>query len=272
MVAHVTAPTAAELDALPQWATLVRAPNPGPMTLDGTNTWVVRAPGHERGVVVDPGPLDEAHLAAVAAHAPIGLILLTHGHPDHADGVARLSELLGGVQVVAKDPRHRVSDGPLADDTPLPSDGLHHGLRDGLRIRVLQTPGHTGDSVCFHITAGDQQAVLSGDTILGRGTTVVAWPDGDLGEYLESLRSLVDLGSIPALPGHGPALADCAAAAGYYLQHRLARLEQVRSAVGTGARDAAEVVRIVYADVDEVLWPAAELSVQAQLAYLERHQ
>jgi len=98
---------------------------------------------------------------------------------------------------------------------------------------------------------------------------VVAWPDGDLGHYLASLRDLAGLGPLPVLPGHGPALADCAAAATYYLRHREARLDQVRAVVEGGAADAAEVVRVVYADVDPVLWPAAELSVRAQLAYLQ---
>jgi glyoxylase-like metal-dependent hydrolase (beta-lactamase superfamily II) len=214
--------------------------------------------------VVDPGPAHEEHLAAVAAYAPIEFVLLTHGHPDHSEGVERLSELLGGVRVVGKDPRYCVRSGPLAADALLPSDGM--------QIRVLETPGHTKDSVCFHVVVGEHRAVLTGDTILGRGTTVVAWPDGDLGEYLESLRLLADLGSIPTLPGHGPALADCAAAAEYYIRHRRARLEQVQAAVADGAHDAAEVVRIVYADVDPALWPAAELSVRAQLAYLERQQ
>jgi hypothetical protein len=98
----------------------------------------------------------------------------------------------------------------------------------------------------------------------------VAWPDGDLGRYLDSLDRLATLNRLAALPGHGPALADCAAAAGYYRGHRLARLDQVRAALAAGARDAEEVVRIVYADVDRSLWAAAEWSVRAQLAYLER--
>jgi glyoxylase-like metal-dependent hydrolase (beta-lactamase superfamily II) len=117
---------------------------------------------------------------------------------------------------------------------------------------------------------GDERVVLTGDTILGRGTTVVAYPDGDLGEYLNSLGLLELLGALPVLPGHGPALTDCAASAAYYLRHRLARLEQVKAAVAGGAGTPAEVVEMVYADVDKVLWPAAELSVRAQLAYLQR--
>ena len=112
--------------------------------------------------------------------------------------------------------------------------------------------------------------MLTGDTILGRGTTVVAYPDGDLGDYLHSLGLLELLGALPVLPGHGPALDDCSASAAYYLRHRLARLAQVRSALADGADTPEDVVAAVYADVDKVLWPAAELSVRAQLAYLDR--
>jgi glyoxylase-like metal-dependent hydrolase (beta-lactamase superfamily II) len=243
MVGHVTAPAGALLDELPPWATLVRAPNPGPMTLDGTNTWVLRA-GGSPAVVVDPGPLDEGHLRAVAATGPIDAILITHGHLDHTEGVPRLCELTGA---------------PVLD-----FDGTFETA--GLRIRAIDTPGHTRDSVCYVV---NEEAVLAGDTILGRGTTIVAWPDGDLGSYLESLAELIRLGPIPVLPGHGPALADCAATAGYYKAHREARLEQVSAAVAGGALDAMEVVRVVYADVDPVLWPAAEATVRAQLAYLK---
>jgi glyoxylase-like metal-dependent hydrolase (beta-lactamase superfamily II) len=112
--------------------------------------------------------------------------------------------------------------------------------------------------------------VLTGDTILGRGTTVVAWPDGDLGDYLESLGRLAAFDGRPALPGHGPALTDTAVAARFYHQHREARLAQVRAAVDAGVVEPADVVARVYADVDPVLWPAAEWSVRAQLAYLRR--
>ncbi len=273
MVAQVTTPMAAELAALPQWVTRVRAPNPGPMTLDGTNTWILRAAGARHAIVVDPGPADEAHLAGVAAYGPIGLILVTHGHADHTDGLARLCELLGGVPVVAADPSYRAgATDPAAADycavTAPGGDGTFAAA--GLQLRMVRTPGHTADSVSFHAWLGEEQVLLTGDTILGRGTTVVAWPDGDLADYLATLQLLCGFGPIPVLPGHGPALADCAAAAGYSLRHRWARLEQVRAARDAGAADAADVVARVYADVDPALWPAAQLSVQAQLAYLDR--
>ncbi|MFI6759312.1 MBL fold metallo-hydrolase [Micromonospora sp. NPDC050417] len=270
MTGHVSAPAAALVDQLPSWVTLLRAPNPGPMTLDGTNTWLLRAPGQETGVVIDPGPADEEHLARIAAQGPIGFILITHGHADHVEGARRLSDLLGGVRVFAADPTHCVGTAPL---DPTESFDAY-----GLEFDALDTPGHTRDSVCFLVeptTPMDgqaQAAVFTGDTILGRGTTVVAHPDGDLGQYLDSLELLTAYDGLPALPGHGPALADCAAAARFYLAHRRARLDQVRQAVAAGATTAPEVVAVVYADVDRSLWWAAEWSVRAQLDYLERRE
>ncbi|TYB34641.1 MBL fold metallo-hydrolase [Micromonospora sp. AP08] len=259
MGGRVTGAAAALADELPEWVTLVRAPNPGPMTLDGTNSWVLRAPGASHAVVVDPGPADEEHLAALTAHGPVGFVLITHGHADHTEGAPRLSALLGGAPVLAVDPAHTVGGAPLTPDTALDA---------GLEIRPLATPGHTADSVCFLVGHGDERVVLTGDTILGRGTTVVAHPDGHLGDYLSSLELLTTYRGIPALPGHGPALADCGAAAEFYLAHRRARLDQVRAAVAAGATTAPEVVERVYADVDRSLWWAAEWSVRAQLEYL----
>ncbi|MEV0001378.1 MBL fold metallo-hydrolase [Micromonospora sp. NPDC050980] len=259
MGGRVTGAAGALAEELPGWVTLVRAPNPGPMTLDGTNTWVLRAAPDAPAVVVDPGPADETHLAAIAAHGPVGLVLITHGHPDHTEGAPRLRELLGGVPVLAADPAHTAGGPPLADDTRL--DGA-------LGIRLLRTPGHTADSVCLLVEHAGERVVLTGDTILGRGTTVVAHPDGHLGDYLSSLALLATYRGVPALPGHGPALADCGAAAEFYLAHRRARLDQVRAAVAAGATTAPEVVAVVYADVDRSLWWAAEWSVRAQLEHL----
>jgi glyoxylase-like metal-dependent hydrolase (beta-lactamase superfamily II) len=140
----------------------------------------------------------------------------------------------------------------------------------GVELRVVATPGHTSDSASFIL--GPDAAVFTGDTVLGRGTTVVAHPDGDLGEYLDSLRRLRDLGDVPVLPGHGPELDSAAAAAQFYLEHRAQRLDQVRDALAQLGPDATaqQIVETVYADVDPVLWPAAELSVSAQLDYLKR--
>ncbi len=236
-------------------AGVVLAPNPGPMTLDGTNTWVLRAPGSERCVVVDPGPLTESHLAEVAALGPVDVVLLTHGHVDHSEGARRFGELTGA-GVRALDPAHRQG-----------AEGLDEGdvvVGGGLEVRVWATPGHTSDSLSFVL----DDAVLTGDTVLGRGTTVVAHPDGVLADYLRSLRRLRELGDLTVLPGHGFELASAGAAAEHYLAHREARLEQVRAAVDAGATTPEQVVETVYADVDRALWPAAMLSVRAQLEHL----
>ncbi|MFC8868176.1 MBL fold metallo-hydrolase [Streptomyces sp. NPDC057148] len=247
----------------------VLAPNASAMTLDGTNTWILAEPGSGLAVVVDPGPLDDTHLRHVVDTAEragrrVALTLLTHGHPDHAEGAARFAELTG-TNVRALDPALRLGDEGLAA-----GDVIEAG---GLELRVVPTPGHTADSLCFHLPA--DQAVLTGDTVLGRGTTVVAHPDGRLGDYLDSLRRLrsltADDGVHTVLPGHGPVLDDAQGAVEYYLAHRAHRLAQVETAVEDGCRTPAEVVARVYADVDRSLWPAAELSVRAQLEYLGEH-
>ena len=236
-------------------AGVVLAPNPGPMTLDGTNTWVLRDPSSESCVVVDPGPLTEHHLSEVASYGPVDVVLLTHGHLDHSEGARRFAELTGA-PVRALDPAMRLGDEGLAEGDVVAAAGLE--------LRVLTTPGHTSDSLSFVLV----DAVLTGDTVLGRGTTVVAHPDGVLADYLASLRRLRELGDVTVLPGHGPELPSAGTAAEQYLAHREARLEQVRSAVAAGAQTPEQVVEAVYADVDRALWPAATLSVRAQLAYL----
>ena len=261
--------TTVALRPVTELASVLLAPNPGPMTLDGTNTWVLRAPGTPTCVVVDPGPGHSGHLDAVVEAGPVAAILLTHSHPDHSEGARALHERTGA-PVAAVDPAFRFG-----------SLGLHAGdvlEPAGIEIHVIATPGHTSDSLSFLLPADGpgQAAVLTGDTILGRGSTVVAHPDGRLDDYLASLRRLADLGVTTVLPGHGPELRDVGRAAASYLAHRLERLDQVRAALdatGTSAAtaDPATVVAVVYTDVDRMLWPAAELSVRAQLDYLRNN-
>ncbi|MDP9890183.1 MBL fold metallo-hydrolase [Pseudarthrobacter enclensis] len=241
----------------------ILAPNPGPMSLDGTNSFLVAAPGHSALVVVDPGPLDETHLCALAGAGDVELVLVTHRHPDHTAGSARLHELTGA-PVRAADPAHCHGGGkPLAN-----GEAIHAA---GVDITVLATPGHTSDSVCFHLPADGQcGSVLTGDTVLGRGTTVLDYPDGTLGEYLASLDRLEALGPATVLPAHGPVLPSLEAIARDYRAHREDRLAQVRAALGLLGRDASvgEVADAVYADVGPSVRRAAELSVAAQLSYL----
>jgi glyoxylase-like metal-dependent hydrolase (beta-lactamase superfamily II) len=251
-------------------AECVLAPNASPMTLDGTNTWVLRDPGSGRSLVVDPGPPEPDHLDAVAAAAgDVQGVLLTHHHLDHSEAARSFAERVGcGVR--ALDPAYRLG-----------GEGLVEGevvTVGDLEVHVLATPGHTADSLSFVLPA--QRAVLTGDTVLGRGTTVVAHPDGRLGAYLDSLDRLHALAEAHEIdvvwPGHGPVIDDALAVLDHYRSHRAERLGQVEAAVAQlragGVADALtlprQVVEIVYADVDPVLWGAAELSVRAQLDYL----
>ncbi|MFL6088939.1 MAG: MBL fold metallo-hydrolase [Aeromicrobium sp.] len=246
----------------PDIAQLVRADNPNMMTLDGTNTWVLRGPGSDTSVVVDPGPLDEDHLAAVLNVAgDVELVLYTHHHFDHTECIDRFAELTGA-------PARAIGEEWCRDADPL-ADGDRLGVA-GLALEIVAVPGHTTDSMAILVT--DDGSLLTGDTVLGRGTTVIAWPDGVLGPYLDSLariRELVLEGAATRfLPGHGPLVEEPLAVIDYYLEHRVERLDQVRDAVANGAATPREVVEIVYADVGQHLWPAAEMSVRAQLDHL----
>lgn len=233
------------------------------MSLEGTNSYVLRAAGYPGAVVVDPGPLDEPHLQALAAAGPVELILVTHRHADHTAGSARLHELTGA-PVRAADPGHRHGGGvPLQDGESIRAAGLD--------IRVLATPGHTSDSVCFHLPDdGPEGTVLTGDTILGRGTTMLDYPDGTLGDYLDSLDRLEALGTATVLPAHGPVLPSLEAIVRAYRGHRHERLDQIRAALDRLGRDAGvgDVADAVYSDVGPSVRRAAEMSVAAQLDYL----
>ncbi|WP_432561476.1 MBL fold metallo-hydrolase [Kineococcus sp. SYSU DK003] len=226
-------------------ATCVLQANPGPMTLEGTNTWLLAAPGAPEVVVVDPGEDDPAHRAATTAALAgrrVALVVATHHHRDHVGG---LDDFL------AQHPAPVVRE-PGAHDVA------------GLSFDVLATPGHTADSVCIQLATGE---LLTGDTLLGRGSTVVA-ADGDLGDHLDSLDLLLSLDADVALPGHGPARTDVRTALRTQLDHRLQRLEQVRAALAAGADTVADVVRAVHGDLEPTLERAATQSIRAQLAYL----
>lgn len=249
-------------------ASVLLCRNPGLMELDGTNTWILRAPSSDSAVVVDPGPDDREHLERVAALGPVATTIVTHRHPDHTGGVDAFCVLTGS-DVHAVTAEHRRGDGgSLTDGTVVEAAGV--------RLRVLATPGHTADSVSLIVEPDEHHggAVLTGDTILGRGTTVIDPQDGSLGDYLHSLDRLIAEGGTGAglvcLPAHGPDLPDVAAIAREYREHRHQRLDQVREALTVLGQDATarQVVEHVYRDVDESLWGAAEWSVAAQLEYL----
>lgn len=243
---------------------LVRANNPGPMTLEGTNTWIIR--DGDAFVVVDPGPLLAEHLDEIekVTDGKVSRILLTHGHLDHAEGAAEFAARVNApINATDQSLGEQIADG----------DVIAIG---GGSIQVITTPGHTGDSTTFLVDAYDEVALLTGDTVLGRGTTVISPPDGKLRDYLVSLDLLEELAtdfnaqqrSIALLPGHGPQHQDAAPVIRYYINHRQERLDQIRGAIASGVTDPVAIVASIYADVPDEVKAAALMSVKAQLEFL----
>jgi glyoxylase-like metal-dependent hydrolase (beta-lactamase superfamily II) len=243
--------------------TRVLAPNPSPMTLDGTNTYVVGAPGTGQAFLVDPGPDDAAHLAAVEAAlgargARCVAVLVTHHHGDHAEAAlpwgGRFDAPVAAASPVVAGPRGRVLE---------PGERLSLA---GTTVGVVPTPGHTGDHLAFGLESG---AVLVGDHVLGRGTSVVTHPEGDVVAYLESLRRVHDLGPSALYCGHGPELTqDPSAVLEFYLAHRAFREQQLLAVLARGPATVDELVADVYAAVPRHLWGAAAQSTRATLAKL----
>lgn len=254
----MTHPAYGVLRPVTESASVLLCNNPGIMTLDGTNTWVLRGPGSDEMVIVDPGPDDDEHIGKLAELGTISLVLISHKHEDHTGGIDKIVDRTGAVVRSVGSGFLRGLGGPLSDGEVIDAAGL--------RITVMATPGHTADSLSFLL----DDAVLTADTVLGRGTTVIDDEDGSLTQYLDSLRRLQGLGRRTVLPGHGPDLADLEAVTAMYLSHREERLDQVRQALRALGDDATarQVVEHVYTDVDEELWDAAEKSVRAQLDYL----
>jgi glyoxylase-like metal-dependent hydrolase (beta-lactamase superfamily II) len=247
-------------------ATALLAPNPSWMTLDGTNSWLLAEPGATQAILVDPGPEDPRHLDALVAAAEsigarISLILLTHGHADHSAGARSLHERTGA-PVRALDPHHRLGAEGVVDGDVV--------VVDGLELSVVATPGHTTDSLTFLL--GADRALLTGDTVLGRGSAVIAHPDGHLGDYLASLDRLSELAgatdSAWVLPGHGPACPDPMTLLADYKEHRAARLAMVAQAMASGITELDPLLEHVYPEVVPELRWAARLSLAAQVEYL----
>lgn len=215
---------------------VVRAENPGPFTLTGTNTWIV---GRDPAWVVDPGPALPAHVTAVAdevgTRGGLGGIALTHDHPDHAEAVPALRERLGAVPVAVAG-----RAGPLA---------------------ALPTPGHAPDHVAWVLG----EIAFTGDAVLGEGSVFIAPDPGALIGYLEGLERLRALGLRALCPGHGPLVEDPAAKIDEYVAHRLERERALVSALAAGARSVDELLDAAWADAPAVLRPAAEVTLAAHL-------
>lgn len=216
------------------------APNPGPMTLEGTNTYLV---GRDPAVVIDPGPDDEGHIEAIRAAAEerggIGEVLLTHSHGDHSDGVERL-----GIQ-----------------PTQIPEGDALHGLTP------IATPGHAADHVCFLL----DDACFAGDLILGEGSTIVPprAQGGSLADYMRSLEKLAELDLKVIYPGHGPVIDDPAAKIAEYVEHRAHRERRLVAALERGERSRMALLAEVWDDVPEELRPMAAYAMQAHLDKLD---
>jgi glyoxylase-like metal-dependent hydrolase (beta-lactamase superfamily II) len=220
----------------------ILAPNPGPMTLAGTNTYLY---GSDPCLVIDPGPDDEGHIEAIRAAARgrggIEAVLLTHSHGDHADGAHRL-----GADVIA------------------PAEGERHG-----RLLALATPGHAADHVCF---LSDDRVCFSGDLVLGEGSTFVPPDGGSLSAYLESLRRLSEQQIDLICPGHGPWITDPAEKLAEYVEHREMRERRLLEALERGERSRAALLDEVWDDVPANLRLAAALVMDAHLQKLEAEQ
>lgn len=236
---------------------VVLASNPSPMTLEGTNTYIVG--GGNQVIVIDPGPHDDAHfdrVLAAAGDAEIVGVFLTHWHADHSEGVRPFAERAGAPIG---------SWSPMTSGEPLEIP-LHDGERAGdgeIHLTALHTPGHASDHLSFWLE--EERALFTGDHILGRGTTVVAFPDGDMSAYMRSLQIVKERAAARLYPGHGPVIEDPAPVVAEYIEHRLMREQQVADAL-PGSVD--EIVARIYHGVDPILHPVAAMSVRAHLAKL----
>ena len=257
----------------------VIAANPGPFTFTGTGTYIVGRAEPGAGVaVIDPGPPDDAHLAALRAAVEgqtVSHVLVTHTHRDHSP-LARPFARAVGAPVLAARPRARVvhvsaaldedEDEAFAPDVVLTGGEVVAG--DGWTLEAMATPGHASNHMAFVLC--EENALFSGDHVMGWSTTVVAPPDGDMTAYMASLDAVIARGFSTLWPTHGAPVTDPAPFLKAYRAHRLEREGQILAQLAAGVGRIADMVPTLYAGVDERLWPAAALSVWAHLIALVR--
>lgn len=230
----------------------ITAPNPGPFTLDGTRTYLLG-----ETAVLDPGPAIASHIGAIRAAMPrLETILITHRHGDHAPAAVPLKAATGA-RIVA--PRNVLD---AVDQRVGGGEVLHV---EGVDVEVIATPGHTNEHVCYLTSEGD---LFTGDTILGAGTSAIFPPDGHMGDYLRSLRTLREREPKRIHPAHGPTREDAIALIDEYIDHRLQRERQVLDAIAAGARSLRELRRRIYPTLDWRLRRAAEIQLTAHLIKL----
>lgn len=254
----------------------VIAPNPSPYTAEGTNTWLL---GHEEICVIDPGPDDPRHLEAILAALggrPVGAIVVTHAHVDHSPLAPALSAEVAAPVLAFGDARagwrpvpEAVGGGWGIDWSFLPDRMVGDGEEiegEGWRLVARHTPGHMGNHICLD----DGRRLFSGDHAMGFATTLVSPPEGDMGDYVDSLRRLIGLGPRVLVPGHGNIVADGAARLRTLLENRVAREAEVLDALDRGPRAAADIAASLYAGLPKALRGAASRNVLAHLINLDR--
>jgi glyoxylase-like metal-dependent hydrolase (beta-lactamase superfamily II) len=233
--------------------TSITAPNPGPFTLDGTRTWLLG-----RTAVIDPGPAIDSHVGAIRSAMPgLQTIFITHRHVDHAPAAIPLKAATGA-RIIAPE--------GVFDSVDIRVAGGEAFRVDGETVEVIATPGHTREHVCYMTDAAD---LFTGDTVLGTGTTAIVPPDGNMGDYLRSLKVLRDRNPKRILPAHGPTREDAVALIDEYIAHRLERERQIIEELESAARTIPEMRRQIYTDLDPRLERAAEVQILAHLIKLQ---